>query len=76
MKIAPRQLDPPLDELAQASEWARCASSPLYFIVAYCWVMNATEEAWLPFALWPAQRWLLVQVLQHKLLITPSLLCW
>jgi len=69
MKIVPRQLDPPSSELEQASEWARCAASPLYFIVAYSWVMNATEEAWLPFALWPAQRWLLVQVLKHKLLI-------
>ena len=69
MKIAPRQLDPPLDELEQAREWTRCAMSPLYFIVAYCWVMNATEEAWLPFAVWPAQRWLLVQVLKHKLLV-------
>ena len=69
MKIAPRQLNLPMSEIEQASEWARCAASPLYFIVAYGWVMNATEEAWLPFALWPAQRWLLVQVLKHKLLI-------
>jgi hypothetical protein len=60
--ITPRHYDPPVGELEQSQEWTMCAASPIYFLAAYGWVFNATREAWLPFELWPAQRWMLVQL--------------
>jgi len=41
----------------------------VYFIAAYCWVFNATDEAWIPFELWPAQAWALTQLMTHKLVV-------
>lgn len=67
--IRGRHHDPPEGEEEQAKEWALCAESPIYFIAAYCWVFNATEEAWIPFDLWPAQAWALVQIAREKLVI-------
>lgn len=46
----------------QALEWNRCAESPIYFIHNYVWIFNANEEDWVPFRLWPAQKWALVQL--------------
>lgn len=67
--IKGRHHDPPETKEEQAAEWALCSESPIYFIAAYCWVFNATEEAWIPFDLWPAQAWALVQVIDHKLVV-------
>jgi hypothetical protein len=67
--IIQRPTELPTSEVAQASEWACCAASPLYFSQAYGWVFNATQEAWLPFDLWPAQAWLLVQLRRRRLLV-------
>ena len=69
MKIRFRGDDPPKGEAAQTAEWVRCAASPLYFISTYCWVFNATEERWLPFAMWPAQRWVLAQLWDNHLVV-------
>ena len=69
MQIRPRHYDPPASDEEQAAEWALCEASPLYFLLAYCWVFNATEKAWIPFELWPAQRWALVQLMRHQLTI-------
>lgn len=69
MEIASRHQNPPQSEEEQASEWATCAASPVYFIAAYCWVFNATDEAWIPFDLWPAQAWALTQLMANKLVI-------
>lgn len=69
MTIELRHHNPPTDEAGQAAEWALCAESPVYFIAAYCWVFNATEEAWIPFDLWPAQAWALVQIAEHELVV-------
>ncbi len=69
MQIRPRHYDPPASDAEQAAEWALCEASPLYFLLAYCWVFNATEKAWIPFELWPAQRWALVQLMRHQLTI-------
>lgn len=66
MHIEPRHHGPPTDPTEQAAEWATCAESPIYFIAAYCWVFNATEEAWIPFDPWPAQAWALTQIRQHR----------
>lgn len=66
---AGRHYNPPTSEAEQAAEWALCAASPLYFIGAYCWVFNATVEAWIPFDLWPAQKWALVQLDARRLTI-------
>lgn len=67
--IKGRHYDPPTTKEEQAAEWALCAESPIYFIAAYCWVFNATEEAWIPFDLWPAQAWALTQIMDHKLVV-------
>lgn len=69
MKIDPRHYSPPTEAEEQAAEWALCAESPIYFIAAYCWVFNANDEAWIPFDLWPAQQWALVQLTQHRLVV-------
>lgn len=69
MEIASRHRNPPTSEEEQASEWALCAESPVYFIAAYCWVFNATDEAWIPFDLWPAQAWALTQLMANKLVV-------
>lgn len=68
-EIRPRHFDPPTDSEEQAAEWALCAASPLYFIVAYCWVLNATDEDWVPFDLWSAQRWALMQIMTNRLVV-------
>lgn len=68
MVIEPRHHNPPTTEFEQTAEWTKCEASPIYFIGAYCWVFNATNEAWIPFDLWPAQQWSLVQ-LQHNRLV-------
>lgn len=67
--ISPRQSEPPVSEPEQAEEWAQCAASPIYFLAAYGWVFNATQEAWLPFDLWPAQRWVLAQLGLQRLVV-------
>ena len=69
MEIASRHHNPPTSEEEQASEWALCEASPVYFIAAYCWVFNATDEAWIPFDLWPAQAWALTQLMANKLVV-------
>jgi len=69
MEIASRHQNPPQSEEEQASEWATCSASPVYFIAAYCWVFNATDEAWIPFDLWPAQAWALTQLMANKLVV-------
>ncbi|TXH52990.1 MAG: hypothetical protein E6Q97_14285 [Desulfurellales bacterium] len=69
MQIRPRHHDPPTGAEEQASEWALCAESPIYFIAAYCWVFNATDEAWIPFDLWPAQAWALTRLMARKLVV-------
>jgi hypothetical protein len=67
--IRPRHADPPVEAEEQAAEWALCAESPIYFIAAYCWVFNATDEDWIPFDLWPAQAWALTQMRQERLVV-------
>lgn len=67
--IEGRHYNPPTEAEEQAAEWALCAESPIYFIAAYCWVFNATDEAWIPFDLWPAQAWALVQMIEQRLII-------
>lgn len=61
--------NPPSDPAEQAQEWARCAASPLYFVGGYAYLFNATEERWLPFDLWPAQRWVLAQLHRQRLIV-------
>lgn len=60
---------PPSDPAEQALEWARCAASPLYFVGSYVQIFNATEERWLPFDLWPAQQWSLIQLHRQRLIV-------
>jgi hypothetical protein len=47
-------------------EWLKCADSPAYFIHEYCWIYNATERRWLPFHLWPAQVYVLGELLTRR----------
>jgi hypothetical protein len=69
--IAPRLDQPhsvplPVTIEDQALEWARCAESPIYFLQRYGHVFNVNEEAWIPFELWPAQRWALAQLNRNQ----------
>jgi hypothetical protein len=69
LEVVPRHAEPPASEVEQAAEWAHCAASPLYFLSAYGWLFNATQEQWLPFELWPAQAWLLVKLRRQRLVV-------
>lgn len=69
LDVTARQDEPPVGEMAQAAEWCRCAASPLYFLAAYGWLFNATEQRWRDFDLWPAQAWVLTQLQRHPLLV-------
>ena len=37
-------------------EWLACSREPGLFVHDYCRIYNATDRAWIPFGLWPAQR--------------------
>lgn len=50
-------------------EWLKCSMSQAYFIDQYCQIYNATERAWIPFRLWPAQRDILERLAVYRLLI-------
>lgn len=53
----------------QAAEWALCRASVIYFLDRYGWVFNVHEEAWVPFRMWPAQKWALAQVHVRRLCV-------
>lgn len=50
-------------------EWIKCAADVRYFAMRYGWLYNATEQAWLPFRLWPAQGVTLRQMSDERLLV-------
>lgn len=57
-------------ELERAKiEWLKCARDPAYFAHSYGQVYNATDRAWLPFRLWPAQVAVLRQMQRERLLV-------
>lgn len=66
LAIQSRHNNPPTHPQEQAQEWSRCHASPHYFLGAYCWIFNATEERWRTFDLWPAQGWALNRLLNHR----------
>lgn len=47
--------------IEQRVEWELCKADMAYFIGKYVYILNATDETWLPFELWPAQE----STLQH-----------
>lgn len=51
----------------QQAELRRCKADVAYFIATYCQIYNATERAWVPFDLWPAQRTTLAQMRESRL---------
>lgn len=53
----------------QRIEWLKCKKSFAYFTCEYVQIFNATEEAWVPFRLWPAQRPVARELVQHRQLI-------
>lgn len=58
-----------LSQEEQAAEWTRCEASPIYFLRRYGWVFNVNEEAWVPFELWDAQAWVLLQMMDHRFVV-------
>jgi hypothetical protein len=51
-------------------EWLKCSKSPAYWVHSYVQIYNATDRAWLPFHLWPAQHAVLEQLTtQHWLIV-------
>jgi hypothetical protein len=49
-------------------EWLRCEEVG-YFAHRHVQIYNATEQAWLPFELWPAQRSVLDKMARERLLV-------
>ena len=37
-------------------EWLKCSAAVEYFVEEYVWIESPEARAWVPFALWPAQR--------------------
>lgn len=54
---------------AQAAELRRCKSDCAYFINTYVMILNATDETWRPFTIWPAQVDVLAQMQTQRRLI-------
>lgn len=50
-------------------EWLKCAAEPAYFINQYTLIYNATDRAWIPFDLWPAQEETLQTIVDNRTLI-------
>jgi len=50
-------------------EWLKCGESLGYFVVAYVRIYNATDQAWVRFELWPAQRSTLARMVEERMLV-------
>ncbi len=50
-------------------EWLLCCADARYFAMRYGWLYNATEQAWLPFHLWPAQAATLSSMMEERMLV-------
>jgi hypothetical protein len=50
-------------------EWLKCYADVRYFTLRYGWLYNATEQAWLPFKLWPAQSNTLLRMANERMLV-------
>lgn len=50
-------------------EWLKCAESIEYFTLNYVQIYNATDQAWLNFALWPAQQAVLRRMVDERMLV-------
>lgn len=53
----------------EREEYRLCKDDIAYFIGNYVMILNATDETWLPFELWPAQRATLAQMHESRQLI-------
>lgn len=51
------------------AERERCKADVAHFIDRYVQILNATDETWRPFALWPAQREVLHQLQENRQVI-------
>jgi hypothetical protein len=47
----------------------RCRHDVAYFISTYVYILNATDETWRPFALWPAQKEVLADLEAYRQVI-------
>jgi hypothetical protein len=62
-------LTPMLTPLQIQMEWLKCYTDVRYFAMRYGWLYNATEQAWLPFRLWPAQATTLGRMVEERMLV-------
>jgi hypothetical protein len=53
----------------QQTEMRRCRADMAYFINEYVLILNATNETWEPFSLWPAQRGFLDDLHENRQLV-------
>jgi hypothetical protein len=60
---------PPVDEARVLLEQVKCQRNVHYFAGRYLWIFNATDHAWVRFALWPAQRMALARMRHERLLV-------
>ena len=65
----PLQQQPALTPLQVQLEWLKCHADVRYFAMRYGWLYNATEEAWLPFQLWPSQSSTLQRMADERMLV-------
>lgn len=47
------------------AEWLKCSRSPLYFINTYVHIEAAAEGEWVRFDMWPAQGYVIKQLMEH-----------
>jgi hypothetical protein len=60
---------PALTPLQIQMEWLKCYADVRYFTLRYGWLYNATQQAWLPFRLWPAQVETLARMVDERMLV-------
>src|SRR5688572_19467251 len=69
-RVPPRAAEQTVSPALQIQvEWLKCYADVCYFAMHYGWLYNATEQAWLPFRLWPAQATTLAQMADARLLV-------
>jgi hypothetical protein len=70
-RIAASRTEPRPDELTpeRAEELGKCFKSYIYFIDNYVKIYDSVSSDWIPFSLWPAQKYVLREMHKEQLIV-------
>src|SRR5687768_6992916 len=70
-RIAASRTEPRPDELTveRAEELGKCFRSYIYFINNYVKIYDSVSSDWIPFSLWPAQKYVLREMHKEQLIV-------